>query len=151
MSIIEKAASRIDQKKERSRPLPPRRRRRHAVIAATAARIAAPVSRRQRCSAGAGASVRRRCSAAVPAPAVAAPAGRRRPCAPSPRRAARRSRRASKAPSKVELDLNRMRDMGMVTAAGGRTLLVEDFRIIKRPLIKRAFAERGARRRRRAT
>jgi len=31
--------------------------------------------------------------------------------------------------------------MGMVTAAGGRTLLVEDFRIIKRPLIKRAFAE----------
>jgi len=42
---------------------------------------------------------------------------------------------------KVELDLNRMRDMGMVTAAGGRTLLVEDFRIIKRPLIKRAFAE----------
>ena len=43
---------------------------------------------------------------------------------------------------KVELDLNRMREMGMVTAAGGRTLLVEDFRIIKRPLLKRAFAER---------
>ncbi|MDL2354167.1 MAG: XrtA-associated tyrosine autokinase [Pseudomonadota bacterium] len=42
---------------------------------------------------------------------------------------------------KVELDLNRMRDMGMVTAAGGRTMLVEDFRIIKRPLIKRAFSE----------
>ena len=44
---------------------------------------------------------------------------------------------------RVELDLNRMRDMGMVTAAGGRTLLVEDFRIIKRPLLKRAFAERN--------
>jgi protein-tyrosine kinase len=44
---------------------------------------------------------------------------------------------------KVDLDLNRLRDMGMVTAAGGRTLLVEDFRIIKRPLIKRAFAERS--------
>lgn len=43
---------------------------------------------------------------------------------------------------KVELDLNRMRDMGMVTAAGGRTSLVEDFRIIKRPLLKRAFAQR---------
>jgi protein-tyrosine kinase len=42
---------------------------------------------------------------------------------------------------RVALDLNRMRDMGMVTAAGGRTLLVEDFRIIKRPLLKRAFAE----------
>ena len=44
---------------------------------------------------------------------------------------------------RIELDLNRMRDMGMVTAAGGRTLLVEDFRIIKRPLLKRAFAERN--------
>jgi len=44
---------------------------------------------------------------------------------------------------KVDLDLARMRDLGMVTAAGGRTALVEDFRIIKRPLIKRAFAERA--------
>ncbi|MFP5392408.1 MAG: XrtA-associated tyrosine autokinase [Gammaproteobacteria bacterium] len=42
---------------------------------------------------------------------------------------------------RVELDLARMRDQGMVTAAGGRTPLVEDFRIIKRPLLKRAFAE----------
>jgi exopolysaccharide/PEP-CTERM locus tyrosine autokinase len=44
---------------------------------------------------------------------------------------------------KVDLDLARMRDLGMVTAAGGRTALVEDFRVIKRPLIKRAFAERA--------
>lgn len=44
---------------------------------------------------------------------------------------------------KIELDLAHMRDSGMVTAAGGRTMLVEDFRIIKRPLIKRAFAERA--------
>nr|WP_235584317.1 XrtA-associated tyrosine autokinase [Massilia sp. MS-15] len=44
---------------------------------------------------------------------------------------------------KVELDLGKMRDMGMVTAAGGRTALVEDFRIIKRPLLKRAFADRA--------
>jgi exopolysaccharide/PEP-CTERM locus tyrosine autokinase len=42
----------------------------------------------------------------------------------------------------VELDLARMHDVGLVTAAGGRTALVEDFRIIKRPLIKRAFAAR---------
>jgi exopolysaccharide/PEP-CTERM locus tyrosine autokinase len=35
-----------------------------------------------------------------------------------------------------------MRDMGMVTAAGGRTRLLEDFRVIKRPLLQRAFAER---------
>jgi protein-tyrosine kinase len=44
---------------------------------------------------------------------------------------------------KVDLDLARMRELGMVTAAGGRTALVEDFRIIKRPLIKKAFAERA--------
>lgn len=42
---------------------------------------------------------------------------------------------------KVDLDLAKMRDMGLVTAAGGRTRLLEDFRIIKRPLLKRAFAE----------
>jgi protein-tyrosine kinase len=44
---------------------------------------------------------------------------------------------------RVELDLARMRELGMVTAAGGRTPLLEDFRIIKRPLLQRAFAERG--------
>jgi len=43
---------------------------------------------------------------------------------------------------RVELDLNRMRDLGMVTAAAGRTRLLEDFRVIKRPLLQRAFAER---------
>ncbi|TWI63006.1 receptor protein-tyrosine kinase [Pseudoduganella lurida] len=42
----------------------------------------------------------------------------------------------------VELDLARMHEAGLVTAAGGRTGLVEDFRIIKRPLIKRAFGPR---------
>ena len=44
---------------------------------------------------------------------------------------------------RVELDLNRMRDLGMVTAASGRTRLLEDFRVIKRPLLQRAFAERA--------
>jgi protein-tyrosine kinase len=36
-----------------------------------------------------------------------------------------------------------MRELGMVTAAGGRTPLLEDFRIIKRPLLQRAFGERS--------
>jgi protein-tyrosine kinase len=49
---------------------------------------------------------------------------------------------ARQQPRTIELDLAHMRDSGMVTAAGGRTPLVEDFRIIKRPLIKKAFAER---------
>ncbi|WP_313030935.1 XrtA-associated tyrosine autokinase [Massilia alkalitolerans] len=42
----------------------------------------------------------------------------------------------------VDLDLAKMRDMGLVTAAGGRTTLLEEFRIIKRPLLNRAFGER---------
>lgn len=44
----------------------------------------------------------------------------------------------------VELDLARMRDMGMIWGAGGRTPLLEEFRIIKRPLLQQAFAPRTA-------
>jgi exopolysaccharide/PEP-CTERM locus tyrosine autokinase len=36
-----------------------------------------------------------------------------------------------------------MRETGMVTAASGRTPLLEDFRIIKRPLLQRAFSARS--------
>jgi len=42
---------------------------------------------------------------------------------------------------KVDLDLAHMRSAGMVTAASGRTSLLEDFRVIKRPLLKQAFSE----------
>jgi len=66
----------------------------------------------------------------APAP-VAAPAAA--PQAPLPKFSTRR----------VELDLARMRELGMVTAAAGRTRLLEDFRVIKRPLLQRAFAERA--------
>jgi protein-tyrosine kinase len=43
---------------------------------------------------------------------------------------------------RIELDLAGMSRRGLVTSAGGRTPLVEEFRIIKRPLIKRAFGPR---------
>lgn len=111
MSIIEKAANRMDQKRE-------------PTIAPGAPAEAVSVA------AGAQASA----APAVAAPAPAAPTVSKAQAAPAP---------APRAPTKrVELDLAHMRDSGMVTAAGGRTTLVEDFRIIKRPLIKRAFAER---------
>lgn len=76
------------------------------------------------------------------APAVAvAPAA---PAVPVPRAAQVLNEQSPRSTTrKVDLDLARMRDLGMVTAAGGRTALVEDFRVIKRPLIKRAFAERA--------
>lgn len=101
MSIIEKAASRIDQQRQAAAP------------AGADNAIAQPVD--------AVAAV-----AETPAPAPAAPADTPRP-----------------GPRRVQLDLARMRDLGMVTAAGGRTNLLEEFRVIKRPLLKRAFAERA--------
>ncbi len=87
MSIIEKAAQRMDQQRGAAAPAP-----------------AEPVEG----ASGASPAVR----------AAGKPAGQR-----------------------IDIDLARMRQNGMVTAASGRTPLLEDFRIIKRPLLKRAFAE----------
>jgi exopolysaccharide/PEP-CTERM locus tyrosine autokinase len=114
VSIIEKAASRIDRQRSAAPALP---------IDASAAQTAAadsPVT-----------SAAHDTLQAVPVPPVAPVIGA-----------------AERATSKfntrrVELDLARMRGMGLVTAAGGRTSLLEDFRIIKRPLLQRAFAERA--------
>jgi len=121
VSIIEKAASRIDLK--RNAPAAARTPEPAAIDAIEAAAAAAPIA------------------PAPGAPAHAAPA----PVEPAPAPAAEQAapRPAQKfSTRRVELDLNRMRDLGMVTAAGGRTRLLEDFRVIKRPLLQRAFAER---------
>ncbi|MES2152907.1 MAG: XrtA-associated tyrosine autokinase [Pseudomonadota bacterium] len=124
MSIIERAANRIDVNKgEPAAPVVPE----PAEAAAAASAPASPVA----------------AAAAAPA-AEMAPA----PAVPSPEPGAVPAGVAPAAPERaqlrmVTLDLARMQSMGLVTAAGGRTSLVEDFRIIKRPLIKRAFAERG--------
>jgi protein-tyrosine kinase len=113
VSIIEKAANREHQKREAS-----------AAAAAAQASTAVPETATPVAPAAPAAAP---LAAQAAAPAAAA--------APTP--AARHHTKY------IELDLAHMRDSGMVTAAGGRTMLVEDFRIIKRPLIKRAFAERA--------
>ncbi|MBZ2206112.1 XrtA-associated tyrosine autokinase [Massilia soli] len=118
MSIIEKAAGRIEQKKE------------EPTIGAPAP-LSAPegiIERSMHAKAPAApeASV---APAAKAAPQPGAAPAKESPIAPRP------------GARVVELDLARMQAMGLVTAAGGRTALVEDFRIIKRPLLKRAFAE----------
>ena len=108
MSIIEKAASRID----RQRPVHPAVPA-HDNASATAIvepHLVTPVQ-------------------VAPAPAAQAAAAEH----VAPKFSTRR----------VELDLGRMRELGMVTAASGRTPLLEDFRIIKRPLLQRAFGERA--------
>nr|WP_187362530.1 XrtA-associated tyrosine autokinase [Massilia rubra] len=106
VSIIEKAASRIEQKKDEQG------------VPGAAARAADNLP-------------------PPPPPSVAAPS--HEPAAPpaAPPHAPRRTA------NQVELDLERMQRLGLVTAAGGRTTLVEDFRIIKRPLLKRAFGPRA--------
>ncbi|MBQ5940879.1 MULTISPECIES: XrtA-associated tyrosine autokinase [unclassified Massilia] len=115
MSIIEKAASRIDKQRQSAAP----------VTFSPAADAAGYAPEHGAAVAAAPAAVPLPDSAPAAAPAAEAPA---------------RSRAGTR---KVDLDLARMRDTGMVTAAGGRTALLEEFRIIKRPLLQRAFAERG--------
>lgn len=105
MSIIEKAASRIDKQRQQATA---------AVLPVEPTLGDAPAA----------------VLVEIPAPPVA---GQQAGDTPAPTARTRR----------VELDLTRMRQLGMVTAAGGRTNLLEEFRIIKRPLLKRAFAERG--------
>jgi len=115
VSIIEKAASRID-------------RQRSAANASPAVPVVADIP-----TVTVADTVIHETVHAIPAApaAAAAHAFNEQPAAPkvSTRR--------------VELDLARMRELGMVTAAGGRTSLLEDFRIIKRPLLQRAFNERA--------
>jgi len=128
VSIIEKAASRIDRQRSTavatatpSTALVPAE---HAietdVVAAQATPLALPEPVAER-------------SDAAPVSPVAETVAVPTPSAP-----------IRSAPRKVELDLTKMRDMGLVTAAGGRTALLEEFRIIKRPLLQRAFGERKA-------
>ncbi|WP_137172550.1 XrtA-associated tyrosine autokinase [Massilia sp. HP4] len=107
MSIIEKAASRIDQQ-------------RHAAQPAGEARLQPTAVEHPDINVHADAAA---------AALSAAPAASQLPAAGDERRSTRR----------IELDLDRLREQGMVTAAGGRTNLLEEFRIIKRPLLKRAF------------
>jgi len=127
VSIIEKAASRIDQK--RNAPAAANAPEAAAIDAIEAAHAAAP-----------NAPIN---LAPSPAPAAPEAAPHAAPKA-APKAAEADAHPAQKSSTRrVELDLNRMRDLGMVTAAGGRTRLLEDFRVIKRPLLQRAFAERA--------
>ena len=131
MSIIEKAARRIDQERGQTLPVqvPAQLPVSHAMASddrdvLEPVAVAAPVLPPPVASA-----------AAAPAAAASTPVLEADAAPAAPQRQTR----------KVELDLAKMRASGMVTAAGGRTSLVEDFRIIKRPLLKRAFGERQER------
>ena len=122
MSIIEKAASRIDQQRQAANSAAANKPEQATdQVDLQGQQIQHPVI-----------ELPTQAPAPMAAPVSAAQAAPEVPAAP-----------ARSAPRKVELDLTRMRELGLVTAAGGRTNLLEEFRIIKRPLLKRAFEERG--------
>ncbi|WP_426167315.1 XrtA-associated tyrosine autokinase [Pseudoduganella sp. R-34] len=123
MSIIEKAANRLGQ----ARPADAA-----AETTVSPAPAAAPVAE----------AVHAAPAAAAPAAAPAAPAPAAAPLMPTLATLQPHGDASRRTTHTVELDLMRMHESGLVTAAGGRTALVEDFRIIKRPLIKRAFGAR---------
>lgn len=127
MSIIEKAASRIDQQRQNAAATPA------AVIVADPQEPITP---------DAGyVPARAAQQATAPVAPVVNPAVAETTAAANA--AANTATSGRYSTRRIELDLARMRELGMVTAAGGRTNLLEEFRIIKRPLLKRAFAERG--------
>ena len=130
MSIIEKAASRIGLQRDGksadpvASPVNPTVPSTTPVAAAPQA-VVPPVVTPAPAPAAA--------AAAVAAPAVAPVADSTvHADTPAPKFTARR----------VDVDLERMARLGMVTAPSGRTRIVEDFRVIKRPLLQRAFAAR---------
>ncbi|HWZ48634.1 MAG TPA: XrtA-associated tyrosine autokinase [Herbaspirillum sp.] len=49
------------------------------------------------------------------------------------------SRARHTAPKKIDINLVHLSELGFITASGGRSLISEQFRMIKRPLIKNAF------------
>lgn len=124
MSIIEKAASRIDRQRS---------------AAAAAAVPASPLEASAAPAVVADSPVNGIAHDALHAVPVAPAVGAAAAAAAAPKAEHATPKYTTR---RVELDLARMREMGMVTAAGGRTSLLEDFRIIKRPLLQRAFAER---------
>jgi len=129
VSIIEKAASRIDHT-HAAPPAPAVVEFNGQTIVLESHLPAAEAAPFQPASAAAPAPVARTEAPAVDMSRVAAPE------VATPRRTP-----PKQGTRKVDLDLARMRDAGMVTAASGRTSLLEDFRVIKRPLLKQAFNE----------
>jgi exopolysaccharide/PEP-CTERM locus tyrosine autokinase len=135
VSIIEKAASRIDRQRSSAVAVPVTTPADSADASlALAVPAAEPIAVLEAPAAVLEAPAAAPAAIPAPAPASVAAPETAAPAAPAGGRAN---------PRMVELDLVKMREMGLVTAAGGRTTLLEEFRIIKRPLLKRAFAERA--------
>jgi len=142
VSIIEKAANRLGQPRPADAEAGVAQAAAPVATAVAEAAPAAPAAAVAAAPAAAAAVHAAAPAAAAPAPAPAAPAPAADPVAPTLATLQPHGDHTRRTAHTVELDLMRMHEAGLVTAAGGRTSLVEDFRIIKRPLIKRAFGAR---------
>jgi protein-tyrosine kinase len=121
MSIIERAAGRLNKDKG---------------AAAGAEPAAVPLSDPLSTAATAAA-------AEFAAPEFTAPAGPQAIAAAAPPEPTVRQQRESRSqrPMKsIDINLTRLSQLGFITAGGGRSMISEQFRMVKRPLIKRAFA-----------
>jgi len=136
VSIIEKAVGRLDQSK--------------GAAGATAPVTESPVEIKAE-------TVAEQIPVAVPSPAVAAPveaaaapiiapaeavAGAA-PSAPLDQSGATAVRTKKTTSRKINIDLAQLHQLGMVTPDAERTIIAEEFRLIKRPLIEKAFAKNG--------
>lgn len=84
-------------------------------------------------------------SAATPGhvPAAAEPAVARAPGGLKPRSEARPAHTGGRTRHIATIDTKRLKKLGFVTPDGGRSQIVEEFRAIKRPLLRRAFESGG--------
>ena len=134
MSLIEQAAKRLEELRRAGAELPADATRRRAIRHARAA------ARRKRADAGSG---RPRARRARTQPAC------RRPARPDRRQALLgaavcATRRRSRAAAAVDIDLDRLQERGFVTPDAPKSQIADEFRVIKRPIIRNARAAPGA-------
>lgn len=125
MSIIEKAVERLDQLKRAGVDVP----------ASAEAPATAPVSQPAAPAA----------QAAAPAPApVGTPAARQAPRPAPPAAAPQPSPDAASISKRVHIDLARLETLGFVTPNNSRSPISEEYRVIKRPLLKNVDSVQAA-------
>ena len=121
MSLIEQAARRLEELRRSGAEVPP-------AGAATAAPTRDPVPTPE---AFARALESGEAGAVRTAPPIAERPTRRTP--------------AGLAPQRIELDLNRLRELGFITPDAPMNQIADEFRVIKRPIIRNALGKEGIR------
>jgi receptor protein-tyrosine kinase len=136
MSLIEQAAKRLEELRragadvgdaaETTAPLP---------VAAEPERVPTPEAALREINA-------RRAAAAAPVAVAPAPRAEARP---EPARQPAAPAEDRPAPLRLDIDLARLKMQGLVTPDAPRSQIADEFRVIKRPIVRNAFGRAGAR------